>query len=151
MIDVNTANDTLDFFKRFCPNPVEKNFTTQLGCHVEEFGEMLEELTPENLDVGNAIRDAYVAVTHLATVLKKQGGVIIHEDRKPMFLDALCDQIVTAIGVGHMGRHQILEALNAVNISNFSKFDENGDPIFDENMKMIKGPNYKQADVTPFV
>jgi hypothetical protein len=34
------------------------------------------------------------------------------------------------------------EAVTAVNRSNYSKFDKNGYPIFNENGKIAKGPDY---------
>jgi len=56
-------------------------------------------------------------------------------------LDALCDQIVTATGVGHMMNMKLPLALEEVNASNYSKF-VNGEPIFNENKKIMKGPSY---------
>ena len=44
----------------------------------------------------------------------------------------------------------IVDAMDEVNDSNFSKFDNTGNPIFDENMKVAKGPNYRKANLKPF-
>jgi hypothetical protein len=41
--------------------------------------------------------------------------------------------------------------LEAVNISNYSKFGDDGEPIFDANRKVIKGPNYVAVDLEPYV
>lgn len=38
-----------------------------------------------------------------------------------------------------------------VNRSNLSKFGENGEPIFDQNLKLIKGPNYFKADLEKYL
>ena len=40
------------------------------------------------------------------------------------------------------------EALNRVHLSNMSKLDEDGEPIFREDGKVLKGPNYKPPDLT---
>ena len=64
-------------------------------------------------------------------------------------LDALCDQIVTAVGVAHMFGMNIEGAMDEVNRSNFSKFVD-GKPVFNEHGKIIKGPNYTPPDLTGF-
>ena len=43
----------------------------------------------------------------------------------------------------------ILDALHEVNRSNWSKFVD-GNPVFDENMKIVKGPNYFKPDLSKF-
>ena len=147
----DTLGMTKHWFEKAVPNPQTKNFTTQLGVHFEEIAEMIAELTPENDEVGQAILDALTANKHLGELLKRQGGVHVLDEHRKNFLDAICDQIVTGTGTAHMLGMDPIGGLNEVNRGNFSKFDENGDPIFDENMKVIKGPNYIKPDLTPFV
>jgi len=64
------------------------------------------------------------------------------------FLDSLADQIVTATGVGHCAKMNIVEAVRRVNSSNWSKYDTDGKPIFNEHGKITKGPDYKAPDLT---
>lgn len=146
-----TIANTKDWFEQAIPEPGKKNFTTQLGVHVEEFYEMLIELTPEDGETGNALQDAVIAVKHLATHLKEKGGVHIDPENRINFLDAIVDQLVTATGTAHTAYMDPIGGLNEVNRSNFSKFDEQGKPIFDENMKVTKGPKYSPADLSSFV
>ena len=40
------------------------------------------------------------------------------------------------------------EALNHVHLSNMSKLDEDGKPIYREDGKVLKGPNYKPPDLS---
>ena len=40
------------------------------------------------------------------------------------------------------------EALNLVHLSNMSKLDEDGKPIYREDGKVLKGPNYKPPDLS---
>jgi hypothetical protein len=143
---------TLDWFEKAVPEPTDKNFTTQLGVHVEEFGEMLDELTPTDKDSMVFLRNLNTCVKEVAKRLK-EGTIhvtVMAVDRR-QFLDSICDQIVTGTGVAHMSRLKILGAMNEVNRGNHSKFDENGNPIFDANLKVTKGPNYITPDLAPFV
>lgn len=41
-----------------------------------------------------------------------------------------------------------IEVLNRIHVSNLSKLDDEGKPIFDEYGKVMKGPNYKAPDLT---
>ena len=43
------------------------------------------------------------------------------------------------------------EALNRVHESNMSKLDEDGKPIYREDGKVLKGPNYKPPTLTDIV
>ena len=40
------------------------------------------------------------------------------------------------------------DALNRVHLSNMSKLDEDGKPIYREDGKVLKGPNYKPPDLS---
>ena len=43
------------------------------------------------------------------------------------------------------------EALNRVHLSNMSKLDEDGKPIYREDGKVLKGPNYKPPDLSDLI
>ena len=59
---------------------------------------------------------------------------------------ALADQVVTAVGVGHTLGIDVPDAAGRVNASNWSKFVD-GQPVFDENGKIAKGPSYQPVDL----
>ena len=124
--------------RRARPEPTSRELDVQLGCHVEEFVEMLACV---KLDSGwNNLR---YELTLLADRLKSgQENAVVH-DRKE-FLDSLADQIVTAVGVGHCAGMKMSDAVDAVNKSNWSKFNDEGFPVFNEHGKIAKGPNYKR-------
>ena len=131
------------WFKIAAPETTDKNRAVQLGCHFEEVAEMLA-----------AIGETFIAdrLALIATQYKKDGEVEINEpwlDRIEL-LDALCDQIVTAVGVAHMFGMDIEGALAEVNRSNWSKF-VGGKPTFDANGKIAKPPSYSKPDLTLFV
>lgn len=138
------------FFEKAIPNPDAKNFTTQLGVHFEEVREMVAELVGTDVTTMEIVNNTSVALHQLAEHLKRNINSVSINNRID-YIDSLCDQIVTAIGCAHMAGMDIAGAMGAVNIANLSKFDENGEPIFDENRKVMKGPNYKKADLSPFV
>ena len=86
----------------------------------------------------------------LAEDLKSGKVQAVVEDRIE-FLDSLADQIVTATGAGYMAGMKVPAALDRVNASNFSKFSDDGMPLFDANGKIEKGPNYKKVNLEGLV
>jgi predicted HAD superfamily Cof-like phosphohydrolase len=135
------------WFKRAVPSPTVQNQQVQVGCHFEEVHEMLDEMVGTDAASRGAIERANEAVKFLADGLKK--GLLSYtiNDRK-LFVDACADQIVTATGSGYVNGMNVPLALERVNTSNFSKFDSNGQPIFNEHGKIAKSSNYKEADFT---
>lgn len=130
--------------KRARPEPTKDQFNVQLGCHFEEVCEMLAVINTTHNDT---LVRARSALHWLADGLKSGHIEAEITDRKE-FLDALADQVVTAVGAGHTARMQVAEAAVRVNRSNWSKFDVDGNPIFDENGKIKKGPNYAPPDLS---
>lgn len=148
----NTIASTLSFFEAAVPTPEVVNLTTQLGVHFEEIAEMLDELVGENPNTVYALAMAQTHMKMLAQHFKSVPGcATVPEENRINFLDSLCDQIVTAVGCGHMHRMDMDGAMAEVNSSNLSKFDDDGKPIFDDNQKIMKGPKYFKANLAPFV
>jgi len=129
----------LEWFSRAVPVPTQENLATQVACHFEEVAEMAEE-------VGNC----WVA-DHLDqySYEMKTDKPTLHLDPTKT-LDALCDQIVTAIGVAYMAGWDIAGALAEVDRANWSKFVD-GSPAFDEHGKIKKGENYNPPNLNSFV
>lgn len=124
--------------RRARPEPTPENLNVQLGCHIEEFIEMLDAVKFN----GTWANLRYELVL-LADRLKANMESAEIVDRKE-FLDSLADQIVTAVGVGHCAGMKTSDAVDAVSRSNWSKFNDEGFPIFNEHGKVTKGPNYKR-------
>lgn len=139
----------IDWFKAAKPNPTEKDKATQIGAHFEEVAEMMAALSCNSVQVEQISQEFYVC----DAIDKNSDGkdVELPENWEIDLLDSLCDQIVTAIGVGYMMGFDMVGALKEVNLSNWSKFDENGNPIFNENGKIVKGENYFKPDLAKFV
>jgi predicted HAD superfamily Cof-like phosphohydrolase len=132
--------------KRARPNPTDQNFNVQLGCHLEEIVEMIAALrfTHKNgsgVEMPGKNSMLYQQINDFADGLKAGRITAQIADRKEL-VDALADQIVTSVGVGHTANMQIARAVNIVNTSNWSKFSPDGQPYFDQNGKILKGPGY---------
>jgi len=63
--------------------------------------------------------------------------------------DALTDQLYILLGtIIQHGMSDIIEDMfNEVHCSNMSKLDNNGKPIYREDGKILKGPNYRKPDI----
>lgn len=147
---METIKEIEAWFKKAVPEPNERNLQVQLGCHFEEVAEMLSTMMSSDEFIDNKIYSHYEYTSSLSAYLKNSKNCKIDFADKKDLLDALCDQIVTAIGVGHMLGFDMLSALKEVNASNWSKFDENGNPIFDVNGKIKKGEKYFKPDLAKF-
>jgi len=139
--------DIKNWFEIAIPEPTIEQACIQIGCHYEEVAEMADALYDPTLSeetdrVANQYKDVekyYIASLDSLDAIEKIE-----------ILDSLCDQIVTAIGVAHMLGMDIGSALNEVNRSNYSKF-EDGKPVFNSQGKISKGVNYTPPDLTSFI
>ena len=130
-----------DWFQLAVPEPTDKNRAVQIGVHLEEVAEMAATFNDADLAATiDVISEQYKTDTtiRLDTV-----------DRTEL-LDALCDQIVTAVGVAHMFGLDIEGALAEVTRSNYSKFVD-GKPTFDADGKIAKPATYSKPNLEQFV
>ena len=65
--------------------------------------------------------------------------------------DALTDILYVTYGAGHSFGIDLDECFNEVQNSNMSKLGKNGEPIFNESGKVMKGPNYFKPNLSKFV
>ena len=65
--------------------------------------------------------------------------------------DALTDILYVAYGAGHAFGINLDKCFNEVQESNMSKLGENGKPIYNENGKVMKGPNYFKPELSKFI
>ena len=115
-----TIDNIALWHKRARAEPTEKDFNVQLGCHIEEFTEMLDAI---GIDYNTQkLAEMYEYLDELADGLKK-GYINTFYMDKPALLDALADQIVTAVGVGVCAKMNMAKAVEEVNQSNWSKFN----------------------------
>ena len=65
--------------------------------------------------------------------------------------DALTDILYVTYGAGHAFGINLDKCFDEVQNSNMSKLGENGEPIYNELGKVMKGPNYFKPDLSKFV
>ena len=93
--------------------------------HIRDFMKILQE----ELEEGNELIDKLAVVTPLPEILAE-------------IADWLCDiQIYCASEMRKFGLDNDA-CLNTIMLSNFSKLDEDGNPIYDSRGKVLKGANY---------
>lgn len=136
-----------NWFEVAIPEPTIEQACIQIGCHYEEVAEMAEAINDGCLEleaarVGGEYKSQnahYLDVVHELT-----------DYDKVRLLDALCDQMVTAVGVAHTLGMDIEGALSEVNRSNHSKF-ENGKAVFNEQGKISKGKDYFPPELAQYI
>ena len=65
--------------------------------------------------------------------------------------DALTDILYVAYGAGHAFGIDLDKCFNEVQRSNMSKLGENGKPIYNDQGKVLKGPNYFEPNLGKFI
>jgi predicted HAD superfamily Cof-like phosphohydrolase len=65
--------------------------------------------------------------------------------------DALTDILYVTYGAGHAFGIDLDSCFDEVQRSNMSKLDENGKPIYNEDGKVLKGPNYFKPNFEKFI
>jgi hypothetical protein len=150
MLCYKGIEDSVAWIAKAKPEPSDKDRSTQLGVHVEEFAEMLVEVDTNDPLLKKALNILYVQA-HFVSRLLKETEYKLEIQGRVGFLDSLADQAVTLAAVAQLNGMDIVNALNEVNRSNWSKFDENDNPILDNNRKIIKGPYYSKPNLTNLV
>ena len=82
--------------------------------------------------------------------LEELGQAIKDRDIKEV-ADALTDILYVTYGAGHAFGIDLDKCFEEVQSSNMSKLDANGKPIYNENGKVMKGPNYFKPDLSKFI
>lgn len=128
----------------------------QVGCLIEEVGELLEAIGCQDDAVINNLKE--LADTYKTAPQKQNSAYLTHlsalqrnrnDEFTPQVInvaDALADIVVTATSSARQLGINMPAALAEVNRSNYSKF-ENGKPLFDENGKVRKGSHYSPPDL----
>ena len=65
--------------------------------------------------------------------------------------DALTDILYVVYGAGHAFGIDLDDCFSEVHRSNMTKLGEDGRPMYRDDGKVMKGPNYEEPDLTPFV
>ena len=82
--------------------------------------------------------------------LEELNQAILDKDVKEV-ADALTDILYVTYGAGHAFGIDLDKCFNEVQKSNMSKLDSDGKPIYNEDGKVMKGPNYFKPDLNKFL
>ena len=82
----------------------------------------------------------------LAALSNARTDVVRHE-HKVKLTKELVDLLYVTLGAGVALGLPLVEAFNEVHRSNMSKLGEDGKPIYREDGKVLKGPNYQPAEL----
>lgn len=127
-----------------------KGTAVQLGCCIEEIRELFKALYSVREEDFNK---ADIALSSLESLCKSSAKLDFHslnQEKKLEMLDAISDIIVTLVGLAYSMNMDIVNALEEVNASNHSKF-ENGKAIKNNQGKIIKGKNYTKPNLKEFI
>ena len=133
-----TREDTVREFHEAFGHPINSANEAQIKLRaaliVEEANEVFEALH----ELAQAVHQDTVAPIDVEEVLKE-----------------LCDlQYVlsgTVVALKEIPDSSFTAAYNRVHSSNLSKLDENGQPIYNDDGKVMKGPNYTPPDLSDLV
>ena len=82
--------------------------------------------------------------------LEELNQAILDKDVKEV-ADALTDILYVTYGAGHAFGIDLDKCFNEVQKSNMSKLGSDGKPIYNEDGKVMKGPNYFKPDLNKFL
>ena len=82
--------------------------------------------------------------------LDELGDAIKNRDIKEV-ADALTDILYVTYGAGHAFGIDLDKCFNEVQNSNMSKLSSDGKPIYNEQGKVMKGPNYFKPNLSKFL
>lgn len=155
---LGTIKSIVGWHAKCRPTPSQVDASATLGCHFEEITEMADAmiLIPGQTEEFEARLIAFI--NHgkaIADMLKaNQSGIDffdIPRDVRRDLIDSYMDQLVTVLGSAYTQHYDVFGAAHEVDSSNWSKFDTDGNPIFNDNKKVMKGPNYIKAVLDSFI
>ena len=120
------------------------NFS-KVGIFMKSFGQEVKNKPAFSTDKINKLRLDLIKeeLSELTDAMKNKDLLEV--------ADALTDILYVTYGAGHAFGIDLDKCFDEVQNSNMSKLDENGKPIYNENGKVMKGPNYFKPDLSKFV
>ncbi len=120
------------------------NFS-QVGVFMKTFGQEVKDKPSFSTDKINKLR-----LDLIKEELNELTEAMNNKDLLEV-ADALTDILYVTYGAGHAFGIDLDKCFEEVQNSNMSKLDENGNPIYNETGKVMKGPNYFKPDLSKFV
>ncbi len=117
----------------------------KVGTFMKTFGQEVKDSASFSTEKINALR---------LSLIKEELDELIEAINKKDLVevaDALTDILYVTYGAGHAFGINLDKCFEEVQNSNMSKLDDNGKPIYNDNGKVMKGPNYFKPDLNKFI
>ena len=117
----------------------------KVGTFMKTFGQDVKKNPSFSTDKINHIRISLIKeeLDELIEAMNKKDLVEV--------ADALTDILYVTYGAGHAFGINLDKCFEEVQNSNMSKLDDNGKPIYNDNGKVMKGPNYFKPDLSKYI
>jgi len=117
----------------------------KVGFFMKTFGQDVKQSSSFSSNKINALRVSLIKeeLDELVEAMNKKDLVEV--------ADALTDILYVTYGAGHAFGINLDKCFQEVQNSNMSKLDNNGEPIYNEKGKVMKGPNYFKPDLRKFI
>lgn len=145
----NSIQEIETWFKKAKPNPTSQNVIQQTSYCLEEIKELFDAI---NLSyAASFVGELKECLLEVSRQGEEACELMIKSWDKKELLDAACDVTVTLVGVSTYLGQNFPGALQEVSDSNNSKFDSLGNPILDQDGKILKGHHYFKPNLDPFL
>ena len=117
----------------------------KVGTFMKTFGQDVKKNPSFSTDKINHLRISLIKeeLDELIEAMNKKDLVEV--------ADALTDILYVTYGAGHAFGINLDKCFEEVQNSNMSKLDDNGKPIYNDNGKVMKGPNYLKPDLSKYI
>ena len=120
------------------------NFS-KVGIFMKTFGQEVKDKPSFSTDKINKLR-----IDLIKEELEELKEAINKNNLKEI-ADALTDILYVTYGAGHAFGINLDKCFTEVQSSNMSKLGNDGKPIYNENGKVMKGPNYFEPNLSKFI
>ena len=117
----------------------------KVGLFMKTFNQDVKDSSSLSTDKINSLR---ISLINEELEELKQA---ISEKNLTEVADALTDILYVTYGAGHAFGIDLDKCFDEVQNSNMSKLGENGEPIYNDSGKVMKGPNYFKPNLSKFV
>ena len=117
----------------------------KVGLFMTTFGQEVKKKPSLSTDKINDLR-----IKLIEEELKEFKEAILNKDLKEV-ADALTDILYVTYGAGHAFGINLDDCFEEVQKSNMSKLGDDGRPIYNQDGKVMKGPNYFKPNLEKFL
>ena len=117
----------------------------KVGLFMSAFGQEVKKKSELSSEKTNSLRLSLIQeeLDELTKAIKENDILEV--------ADALTDILYVTYGAGHSFGINLDKCFDEVQKSNMSKLGKDGKPIYNENGKVMKGPDYFKPDISKFL